>query len=123
MQPWQAIDEMQAVGVTTVPARVSAPQRKSRLRNRSATKTGSPGTAEQQHSAQAARLTGSRTGTSTSTSNSTGHNLQQQMTEKDLEGVDRRGICEDVLAGGHVQTFVDFFYLTHRPGPAQGELS
>lgn len=114
---WQAIDERQAVGVTTVPARVSAPQRKSRLRNRSA--ANAPGTAEQQDSAAAAaRLTGG----STSNSNvSTSHSNQQQLTEQDLEGVDRRRICEDVLASGHVQTFVDFFYLTHRPGPAQGE--
>lgn len=110
---WQAIDEMQAVGVTTVPARVSAPQRKSRLRNRSTANTAPPGTAEQQDSASAsARLTGG----------SSSHNNQQQLTEQDLEGVDRRRICEDVLAAGHVQTFVDFFYLTHRPGPAQGEV-
>lgn len=88
----QAIDEMQAVGVTTVPARASAPQRKSRLRNRFVA-------AEE----DSARLLGSRA------------------TDQDLEGVNRRGICEEILTGGHVQTFVDFFYLTHRPGPTQGE--
>ncbi|CAM9288733.1 unnamed protein product [Hapterophycus canaliculatus] len=101
----KAIDEMQAVGVTTVPARVSAPQRKSRLRNRSATTTDHTGKAEQQGSTH---LTGG------SISSYVHH-----MTEQDLGGVDRRGICEDILTGGHVQTFVDFFYLTHRPGPAQ----
>lgn len=112
---------MQAVGVTTVPARVSAPQRKSRLRNRSAANTGNPGTAEKQDSAaSAARLTG---GSTSNSHNSSNHTSQQQLTEQDLESVDRRAICEDVLAGGYVQTFVDFFYLTHRPGPAQGELS
>lgn len=111
----KAIDEMQAVGVTTVPARVSAPQRKSRLRNRSATKASNPGTAEH-GSVTAAHLTGSSTSTSNSSS-------KHPMTDQDLEGVDRRAICEDILAGGHVQTFVDFFYLTHRPGPAQGEVN
>lgn len=104
---------MQAVGVTTVPARVSAPQRKSRLRNRSAnTAVGHTGNAEQQGQSQVA-------GGSIS-SNSGSHDYVHHMTEQDLEGVDRRGICEDILTGGHVQTFVDFFYLTHRPRPAQG---
>lgn len=82
---------MQAVGVTTVPARASAPQRKSRLRNRFAAAEEDSG-----------RLSGN------------------QVAEEDLQGVDRRLICEDILTGGHVQTFVDFFYLTHRPGPTQG---
>ncbi|CAM9815416.1 unnamed protein product, partial [Pylaiella littoralis] len=108
----KAIDEMQAVGVTTVPARASAPQRKSRLRNRSVSKGSNPGTAEQGLGA-GGRLTGGG-----STSHSNGSNRQQIM-DQDLEGVDRRAICEDILMGGHVQTFVDFFYLTHRPGPAQ----
>lgn len=88
----QAIDEMQAVGVTTVSARASAPQRKSRLRNRF----------------PAASESLSRGASAGSTA------------EQDLEGVDRRGICEEILMGGHVQTFVDFFYLTHRPGPTTG---
>lgn len=106
---------MQAVGVTTVPARVSAPHRKSRLRNRSAAKVSNPGAAEP-GSGSVGGLTG---GASTSTTNGSS---KHQMTDQDLEGVDRRAICEDILTGGHVQTFVDFFYLTHRPGPAQGEL-
>lgn len=89
----QAIDEMQAVGVTTVAARASAPQRKSRLRNR-------------------LPATSSDTDARVSNSGST--------ADQDIEGVDRRGICEDILMGGHVQTFVDFFYLTHRPGPTTG---
>ena len=33
--------------------------------------------------------------------------------------VDKQSICVDILAGGYVQSFVDFFYLTHRPDPAQ----
>jgi len=34
---------------------------------------------------------------------------------------DRRKICEDMLGDGFVQSFVDFFYLTHRPDPSQSE--
>ena len=30
---------------------------------------------------------------------------------------DRRQLCEGMLRGGFVQSFVDFFYLTHRPDP------
>jgi len=30
---------------------------------------------------------------------------------------DRRRLCEEILADGFVQSFVDFFYLTHRPDP------
>ena len=30
---------------------------------------------------------------------------------------DRRRLCEEILADGYVQSFVDFFYLTHRPDP------
>jgi hypothetical protein len=33
------------------------------------------------------------------------------------EGVDRRRLSEDILCEGYVQSFVDFFYLTHRPEP------
>ena len=29
----------------------------------------------------------------------------------------RRAISEEILAAGCVQSFVDFFYLTHRPDP------
>lgn len=89
---------MQAVGVTTVPARTSAPPRKSKLllRRRALAEEGNA-------------------------SSSGGKGRSNQAAEQDLEGVDRRGICEDILAGGHVQTFVDFFYLTHRPSPVQGE--
>lgn len=114
--PRQAIDEMQAVGVTTVPARVSAPQRKSRLRNRSAVNAIVPGAADQHGSAAMAHMTGS----SSAGNSSSGQNPHHSMTEQGIEDMDRRTICEDVLRGGHVQTFVDFFYLTHRPGPAQG---
>ncbi|CAM9378526.1 unnamed protein product [Ectocarpus sp. 13 AM-2016] len=113
----KAIDEMQAVGVTTVPARTSGPQRKSRLRNRSAAATaGDTGTSagSQGSAAAGARLAG---GSITSSSSSRNH--QDQISEQDLDGVDRRAICEDILTGGHVQTFVDFFYLTHRPAPVQ----
>lgn len=82
---------MQAMGVTTVAPRASAPVRKTRLRNRS--------TIEEE----------------------TKNTHTYQDVRQDLQGVDRRGICEDILVGGYVQTFVDFFYLTHRPGPPQGE--
>lgn len=114
----QAIDEMQAVGVTTVPARTSGPQRKSRLRNRYAAATaGGPGTSagSQGSTADGTRLTGGSIA-----SNRSSRNHQDIISEQDLEGVDRRAICEDILTGGHVQTFVDFFYLTHRPAPVQG---
>ncbi|GMI23495.1 hypothetical protein TeGR_g11531 [Tetraparma gracilis] len=32
-------------------------------------------------------------------------------------GLTKRGLCESILVGGSVQSFVDFFYLTHRPDP------
>ncbi|CAB1107153.1 unnamed protein product [Ectocarpus sp. CCAP 1310/34] len=113
----KAIDEMQAVGVTTVPARTSGPQRKSRLRNRSsAVSTGDTGTSGVSQGSAAA---GTRLAGGSITSSRSSRNHQDQISEEDLEGVDRRAICEDILTGGHVQTFVDFFYLTHRPAPAQ----
>lgn len=37
--------------------------------------------------------------------------------------VDKQSICVDILAGGYVQSFVDFFYLTHRPDPIQENYS
>jgi hypothetical protein len=33
--------------------------------------------------------------------------------------VDKQSICVEILAAGFVQSFVDFFYLTHRPDPVQ----
>mmetsp|Transcript_10675 Transcript_10675/g.13436 ORF Transcript_10675/g.13436 Transcript_10675/m.13436 type:complete len:254 (+) Transcript_10675:167-928(+) len=30
---------------------------------------------------------------------------------------ERRQLCEQILINGYVQSFVDFFYLTHRPDP------
>lgn len=88
----QAIDEMQAEGVTNIVPRASIPARKTRLRNHSPAIEEDP------------ELSSSNEGALES-----------------LRGVDRRGICEDILVGGHVQTFVDFFYLTHRAGPLHGE--
>jgi tetratricopeptide (TPR) repeat protein len=32
---------------------------------------------------------------------------------------DKQGLCIDILVNGHVQAYVDFFYLTHRPESAQ----
>ena len=29
--------------------------------------------------------------------------------------LDKQTLCIDILVSGHVQAFVDFFYLTHRP--------
>jgi hypothetical protein len=46
----------------------------------------------------------------------------EQVAEQQLRGCDRRSLCKSILVNGHVQTFVDFFYLTHRPGPVQGNL-
>lgn len=48
--------------------------------------------------------------------------LQQAQIAKDLENEskdvsDRQRFCEEMLAQGYIQTFVDFFYLTHRPEP------
>jgi len=37
--------------------------------------------------------------------------------ENDPAVVDRRGLCEGMLKDGFVQSYVDFFYLTHRPDP------
>lgn len=32
-----------------------------------------------------------------------------------MASVDKQTLCIDILVSGHVQAFVDFFYLTHRP--------
>ena len=32
---------------------------------------------------------------------------------------DRRRLCEEMLQSGFVQSYVDFFYLTHRPDPEE----
>ena len=34
------------------------------------------------------------------------------------EKPDRRKLCEEILRDGFVQSYVDFFYLTHRPDPS-----
>eukprot|EP00615_Pteridomonas_danica_P004536 CAMPEP_0114349708 /NCGR_PEP_ID=MMETSP0101-20121206/15753_1 /TAXON_ID=38822 ORGANISM="Pteridomonas danica, Strain PT" /NCGR_SAMPLE_ID=MMETSP0101 /ASSEMBLY_ACC=CAM_ASM_000211 /LENGTH=450 /DNA_ID=CAMNT_0001488453 /DNA_START=194 /DNA_END=1546 /DNA_ORIENTATION=+ len=39
------------------------------------------------------------------------------MTPFEPEPTDRRVFCEELLTDGLVQSFVDFFYLTHRPDP------
>lgn len=33
---------------------------------------------------------------------------------------DKQSFCVDILMHGYVQSFVDFFYLTHRPDPVAG---
>lgn len=35
-------------------------------------------------------------------------------------GPTKESECLDILCGGYVQSFVDFFYLTHRPDPNPG---
>jgi len=44
---------------------------------------------------------------------------------EDEEGGDKGSLARSILMGGNVQSFVDFFYLTHRPDPkaqqGQGE--
>lgn len=35
--------------------------------------------------------------------------------------LDRRQLCEEMIQSGFVQSFVDFFYLTHRPDPSAME--
>lgn len=37
----------------------------------------------------------------------------------DITETDRRRLCEETLTEGYVQSFVDFFYLTHRPDPQE----
>ena len=32
---------------------------------------------------------------------------------------DKQSLCVDILVAGHVQAYVDFFYLTHRPGQSK----
>lgn len=39
----------------------------------------------------------------------------KQSQDKQSLGVDKQSMCVDILVSGHVQAFVDFFYLTHRP--------
>eukprot|EP00750_Incisomonas_marina_P001330 INCI11115.1.p1 GENE.INCI11115.1~~INCI11115.1.p1 ORF type:complete len:451 (-),score=78.34 INCI11115.1:41-1393(-) len=61
-----------------------------------------------------------------------GDNEPRLPHQPDLDGVaeapeivlvDKQSICVDILAAGYVQSFVDFFYLTHRPDPAQDAYS
>ena len=45
--------------------------------------------------------------------------------ETDADGAgedapDKHSMCVDILVSGHVQSYVDFFYLTHRPDPNPG---
>lgn len=40
-------------------------------------------------------------------------------TAPEIVLVDKQSICVDILSNGYVQSFVDFFYLTHRPDPVQ----
>lgn len=37
--------------------------------------------------------------------------------ESSSDAVTKRQSCEEILTSGYVQSFVDFFYLTHRPDP------
>ncbi|CAM9708571.1 unnamed protein product, partial [Phaeothamnion confervicola] len=39
-----------------------------------------------------------------------------QLNDQQLDGLDRQTLCEQILSEGFIQAFVDFFYLTHRPG-------
>ena len=39
------------------------------------------------------------------------------MLDETTEKPDRRRLCEEILRDGFVQSYVDFFYLTHRPDP------
>ena len=36
---------------------------------------------------------------------------------EEVEQLTKRQSCEEILTSGYVQSFVDFFYLTHRPDP------
>ncbi|GMH60014.1 hypothetical protein TL16_g09371 [Triparma laevis f. inornata] len=37
------------------------------------------------------------------------------------DAVTKRQSCEEILTSGYVQSFVDFFYLTHRPDPKKAD--
>lgn len=49
--------------------------------------------------------------------------LDEEATAPEIVLVDKQSICVDILANGYVQSFVDFFYLTHRPDPVQDAYS
>jgi len=38
-------------------------------------------------------------------------------TPSESDHIDKRTVCVEILSSGFVQSFVDFFYLTHRPNP------
>ncbi len=42
---------------------------------------------------------------------------QQQQQQPSSAAASKQGICVDILTSGYVQSFVDFFYLMHRPDP------
>lgn len=53
----------------------------------------------------------------TSNNNITKISTSAAMIPFEAEPTDRRVFCEELLTDGLVQSFVDFFYLTHRPDP------
>lgn len=41
----------------------------------------------------------------------------EPVPQQKIKVIDKRSLCVETLADGYVQSFVDFFYLTHRPDP------
>jgi hypothetical protein len=40
---------------------------------------------------------------------------------EEQQSLDKNALCVEILMEGFVQSYVDFFYLTHRPDPNPGE--
>ncbi|CAM9897499.1 unnamed protein product [Chrysoparadoxa australica] len=83
---------MQPIAMGAVTARTTRPFRKTKLRNRAPSNQEDCGEG------------------------------QKGAVLEELERMDRRSLSEGSLRDGFVQTFVDFFYLMHRPAPVQESL-
>lgn len=88
-----AIDEMQVVASGVIQARPTVPPKMSKIRTRVQQ-------VQQENSVESSN----------------------QTADRKNEDLDRRAQCESILTAGYVQAYIDFFYLTHRPGPIQDNL-
>jgi tetratricopeptide (TPR) repeat protein len=43
--------------------------------------------------------------------------MPREESKSDEEPATKKSMCIDILTGGNIRSFVDFFYLTHRPDP------
>jgi len=106
-----AINELQADDGGVIKARASQPKKIKFIR-------GGPGKPSGADNNKGRGLQQqSLTQSMTSASMSNGNQDQGSGSVAGSEVKERRQLCEQILINGYVQSFVDFFYLTHRPDP------